>query len=455
MIRRAAPWLAATIALAVALLLLYGPPFLGYDETWAFIWASDVTAGRLPDFEASLAPTPHPLTNALAVALSLTGHGEALWGFVVFLAFGSLVTIGGRLATAAAGLPAGVLAALLLATVPTLAREAAYGSMDLLFLALVMGALLVETERPRAGASVLGLLGLAGLLRPEAWALAIAYLVWLDGRRPSPSHVALTLSAPLIWILGDLIVTGDALHSFHATRSVGQDLSRPTGLGTGLGSLPGDLANNVSGPILAVGALGAVVLGLQRFRTALVAVAVLVIGVAAYLAQGALGLPVQARYLLVPAAVLAVLAACLLTWPHIGRPIALVGTAAAAVAVALAIPSTLSDLRAARALTDDRERAYRDLQTLVRIPEANWCDPVAVPDFRARAVVAFVRESRPDDIPVRSFAPGRRGTLLTYADEATRYVFNLGVAGETPRQPRPAGTRPVGANRSWVAYAQC
>ncbi len=41
--------------------------------------------------------------------------------------------------------------------------------VDIPFLVLVLAALLVETRRPRAGGPVLGLLALAGLLRPEAW----------------------------------------------------------------------------------------------------------------------------------------------------------------------------------------------------------------------------------------------------------------------------------------------
>ncbi len=44
---------------------------------------------------------------------------------------------------------------------------------------LVLGALVVETRRPRAGAPVLALLALAGLLRPEAWVFSGLYWVYL------------------------------------------------------------------------------------------------------------------------------------------------------------------------------------------------------------------------------------------------------------------------------------
>ena len=49
--------------------------------------------------------------------------------------------------------------------------------VDLPYIALCLGALLVEAKRPRAGWPVLALLVLAGLLRPEAWLFAVAY--WL------------------------------------------------------------------------------------------------------------------------------------------------------------------------------------------------------------------------------------------------------------------------------------
>ena len=54
--------------------------------------------------------------------------------------------------------------------------------VDIPYLVLVLGALLVETRRPRAGLPVLVLLGLAGLLRPEAWLFAAAYVGWLAAR---------------------------------------------------------------------------------------------------------------------------------------------------------------------------------------------------------------------------------------------------------------------------------
>src|SRR5205823_3286591 len=69
-----------------------------------------------------------------------------------------------------------------------------------------------------AGAPVLALLALAGLLRPEAWAFSALYWLLLVAWRPAPRSrrelAGLTLlaaSAPLIWLASDLAITGDPL----------------------------------------------------------------------------------------------------------------------------------------------------------------------------------------------------------------------------------------------------
>src|SRR5204863_260671 len=55
--------------------------------------------------------------------------------------------------------------------------------VDVPFLALVLWAGALEAARPRRGPLVMGLLALAGLLRPEAWVLAGLYWLWCRGWR--------------------------------------------------------------------------------------------------------------------------------------------------------------------------------------------------------------------------------------------------------------------------------
>ena len=138
--------------------------------------------------------------------------------------------------------------------------------VDVPYLALVLGALLVETRKPRAGAPVLALLGLAGLIRPEAWLFSGAYLVWLwVGGVRDPRLWALAAAAPLLWALGDLIVTGDPLHSLTGTRDTAQRLQRVTGLDDVPGTVPRRLGEILREPVL-FGAAGGGLLALAFLR---------------------------------------------------------------------------------------------------------------------------------------------------------------------------------------------
>ena len=84
-----------------------------------------------------------------------------------------------------------------------------------------------------AACPVLVLLGLAGLLRPEAWLLAGAYWLYLlpalDRRRDGSRSAALVAAAPVLWALSDLVVTGEPLHSLTSTRDTAETLGRPHG----------------------------------------------------------------------------------------------------------------------------------------------------------------------------------------------------------------------------------
>ena len=56
---------------------------------------------------------------------------------------------------------------------------------------------------------------------------------------------------------------------------------------------------------------------------------------------------------------------------------------------------------------------------------------------------------------VGNLPDGERGVLITYADEASELVFNLGAPGEARRQAAPLNATALAENRSWRAYAAC
>src|SRR6476661_692714 len=176
---------AAIVAGALALWLVL-PSYLNYDTAWSLVWGGQVADGGAPRLDALSAPTPHPLGTLLGVLLAPLGAaaGDAATllvlgslGAVVWLAFAL-----GRewFGASAAGW---IAAALALTSVPLL-TPAARAYLDVPYLALVMGALLVETRRRHAATPVLALLAVAGLWRPEAWLFSAAYWAWTARGRP-------------------------------------------------------------------------------------------------------------------------------------------------------------------------------------------------------------------------------------------------------------------------------
>src|SRR4051812_36694233 len=250
-------FVAGVLVGAVALRLLAGPGLVNYDTLYALVWGRELAHGTLPDLDVAIAPTPHPLADLGAVALSPLSslevgglHGELAAGAAIVVAYVALALLGWivfALGRAWFNTAAGVLAAGIVLTRVPLLDFGARAYVDIPYLALVLGALLVETRRPRSGAPVLALLALAGLLRPEAWLFSAAYVVWLllpgvrsslhgDGPRSAAAWrdaaplLALAAAAPLLWGLHDLLLTGDPLHSLIGTRDNAATLGRVTGI---------------------------------------------------------------------------------------------------------------------------------------------------------------------------------------------------------------------------------
>ena len=470
--RKALPNALAAVAIAALVWSLFGGHvFLNYDSFYALVWGDDLASGRLPQFQAPVAPTPHPLAIAAGALVSPLGdraEDALLW--LGLVAIGALWVGIFRLGQVLFATSVGVLAALIVATRVPLLNFGVRGYVDLPALALVVWAAVLEARRPRRGAIVLALLALAGLLRPEAWLLSAAYWLWLVPARRASELARLAVLgalAPLLWLLTDGLVTGDPLWSFRGTRELGAELERPTGLA----SLPRVLPFRL-GEILRLPELIASVVGFSagiwwlRARTLLPA-ALAALNGASYVAFALAGLPLLGRYLFLAASMLALFAAlATLGWraleaDHPARRRLRAGGVVVLAALVLFAPTQVDRLEALRRDIAARDRIQADLLRLVRAPAAApalaACQPLYVPNHRPVPSLAYWTQRRPREvISAQLRAPGPDGAFLA---PASPEVARLSILD--PRDPErldarvPAGYRPVARNRSWVLYAGC
>ncbi len=191
---------------------------------------------RRPRYRLPLAPTPHPLLELLGVILAPLGASATL-AVVVALAYLALAALGYlvyRLGTRWFSWPVGLAAAALILTRyevlqlrrarlrrPPLrrARARGAGARDAPAARRLAGARAARPRRPAAPRGV--------ALRGRLLALPVARVERRASARASPRW---SRSAPLLWMLSDLLVTGRPLWSLTHTQSTARQLHRTTGL---------------------------------------------------------------------------------------------------------------------------------------------------------------------------------------------------------------------------------
>ncbi len=459
---------AAAAAIGGLTWLIFSRGFLNYDTLYSLIWGRDVVHGWTPGYEHTLAPTPHPLAEAVGMAASLLGTdgGYTAMLALAMLAFGAFVWGVFLLGRETFGLAAGVLAAIVVATRDPFLSQAARGYVDIPFLALVVAAAVLEVRRPRRGLPVLVLLGLAGLLRPEAWLLGGAYWLYvargMEGRRAAVL-AAVAVAPPLLWALSDLAVTGDPFHSLTFTRDTAETLGRPQGVENVPEILPRRLGEILRWVPL-VGGTAGFFLALRFARDrALVPAALALLGGLAFVAIGVAGLSLLGRYLFLPAAMLAVFFGyAAFGWreiPHDRARSLWIG--GATVLLIAFVGSTISHqtdrldrLRDGIQLRGEIQDDLRDLtRDDVAEPLLERCGPVYVPNHRPVPVLAWYLDRDVEDFVSAQLERPVRGLYVAPANSEVEEKFVL-----DPRDPKrleaavPAGFRSVGGNESWVLY---
>ena len=448
---------AAVVVGAVGLRLVYGGGTLGYDAIWALVWGRELAHLGPVVFETAGAPTPHPL--AIAVSALASPLGDTAIDVILalsWLAFAALGALAFALGRALFSPWVGAVFAALLLTRPQLVLETQQALLDIPFVALVLAAMLVTAKRGRAGWAAPAFLAAAGLLRPEAWLLSVAWVAWAAPARPArdrPRLVLLALAAPLLWALQDLAVTGDLFYSLHATRGLADELARPRGLDSAIRLAPGSLRSMLTEPVVWLGLAGAAVALVRFYARTVLPAAVAGIGLLTFVLLGSAGLPVLTRYLLLPAAMLVLWCAVLVAgftipeareraWPVVG--------ALTLLALVVTAPSQLDSLRAARAVAAARGPVSGELQRLlstteVRAALARCGGRISVPDPRPKPLAAFVLRRASSSIAVQGTGPSLR---IAYANDAARAIYAIGSGASRPRgRPSHRERSPLGRDR--------
>ena len=479
---RRSRWVSWPLLLLGALILgtLIGfvvyPTYPNYDSYYSLLWGREVLHGVKPSFDAYRAPTEHPLAVAFGALLAIVGDpadrimvGATLASFVV-LAAGLY-----RLARASFGTLVGLAAAGLLCTRFDFPFLAARAYIDIPYLAFVVWAAALESERPRRGTVVFVLLACAGLMRPEAWLLSGLYFLWclIGSHPPWPQRVryaVLTGFPPVLWTALDWWATGDPKFSLTHTSGLAEELGRTAGLSHIPSATVQFLKNLDKVPVFYAGIAGLIVAVVLTPRRARMPLALLVIGLGTFVLVGLAGLSVIDRYLLVPSLVVMVFAAVALggwTMLQAGR-VQKLWAVASALLVVYGVIFTVTRVNFST-FTNElifRGDSHASLKALLNNPKVRAgmrCGPVSTPNHKLIPDSRWILNAPVTKVIARSDATQRarihRGVAIYATNRLSllRSGFTAGV--ETPQDTANnipmAGFTWVAATAYYGAYVRC
>jgi hypothetical protein len=502
----------AIIVGAVALRLIAAVGFANYDTLYALAWGGQLARGQKPAYGVPIAPTPHPLIEALGLLLSPLGP-HAVEGITVALGFLALSACGWviyRLGAQWFGWAAGLLAALIFLSRGRVLSYGVRAYIDIPYVLLVLTALLVGSRHRRvpagasgkdrdgagatddgepAGALVLVLLALAGLLRPEAWAFSGLYWLYLLGftprwaysslkdralhpREPPGAHaptgrelVRLTLlaaTAPLVWVLSDLAITGDPLWSLTNTQHTAETLGRVTGIANVPEYIPRRIGEILRPPVLLGAAIGGVLSLLWLRPRAILGAGAGVLAVVVFAAFATVGLPINTRYAFLASAILCIFAgAGALGWMCLPRddPRRRWWMAAGALVLLALIAYIPSQYRSTHRELGNLARQHRiegDLLALVDSHAINLrCGPVGVSNHAPVPLLALYLETSPSNIVSPEAGHISSGVYVDPADREVEEDYVLDARDPVQRVSVPPGFIASASNRSWLIFKRC
>jgi hypothetical protein len=476
---------------AVLLRVIAGVGFVNYDTLYALAWGGQLSRGSTPAYGVAISPTPHPLLELLGLVLSPLGPHDVS-SATIALAFVALSACGWviyRLGAQWFGRAAGALAALLFITRVPVLSYGVRAYVDLPYLLLVLGALLVESTRRRAGTPVLVLLALAGLLRPEAWVFSGLYALYLidwmpsflrtrigstspygQSGAPAPGTragtvrvLALAASAPLAWVASDLLITGQPLWSLTHTQSTASTLDRATGIADVPEYIPRRIGEILRPPTLLGAALGGVLSLLWLRRRAALAASAGVIAVVVFAAFASVGLPINSRYAFLAAAILCVFCgAGVFGWSRLERgdrrrPIWMIGSTVVLVALVAYAPSQYRSAHKELVKLARQQSLEGELVALVDNHTINLsCGPVGVSNHAPIPLLALYLKTSPANIVSLQVGHIPDGV---YIDPASKEVETDYILDQHDPHPKtvtiPPGFTEAGSDASWLIFRRC
>jgi len=470
-------------ALAALLWLLCGVGFANYDTLYALAWGGQLARGETPAYEVAIAPTPHPLVELLGLVLSPL-PARAVEDIAVALGFLALAGCAWalfRLGELWFGRAAGILAALLLLTRVPVLSYGVRAYVDIPYLLFVLAAVLVEARRRvhehrPAGAPVLVLLVLAGLLRPEAWAFSALYWLYLlidtlraRGRIDEPRSrlelaglALLAACAPLVWVLSDLAVTGDPLWSLTNTRHTAHALDRVTGIANVPEYVPRRIGEILRVPVLVGAAIGGVLSLLWLRRRAMLAACVGLLAALVFVLVATAGLPINTRYAFLTAAILCVFCgAGAFGWTRldVGDPRRRPWIALGALVVVALLAYTPAQLKSTHREMHKLARQQTIQDDLIALAEDGRinlrCGPVGVPNHAPVPLLALYLETSPANV---ISAQSKTISSGQYIDPASKEVEDDYVLD--PHDPHlpvsvPPGFVEAHATHTWLIFQHC
>jgi hypothetical protein len=501
--RLAAHWadLSAIAAGAVALRVIAGVGFANYDTLYALAWGGQLSRGSTPAYNVPVSPTPHPLIEALGLVLAPLGP-TAVEDITVALAFLALSACGWVIYKLGAhwfGRAAGALATLIFLTRVPVLSYGVRAYIDLPYLLFVLGALLLESRARRdrsaaAGAPVLALLALAGLLRPEAWAFSGLYWLYLLELTPAflrtrlrphatggtgasatgafawqtrtRSQLArltlLAAAAPLVWVLSDLLITGDPVWSLTHTQHTASLLDRVTGIANVPEYIPRRIGEILRPPVLVGAALGGVLSLLWLRSRALLGAGAGVLAVVVFAAFATIGLPINSRYAFLASAILCVFCgAGVFGWTCLERsdPRRRWWMAASALVLIALVAYIPAQYHSGHRQLDELARYHAiegELVELVHSHAINLrCGPIGVPNHAPVPLLSLYLKTSPRNIVSPESGHIASGIYLDPASKEVETAYVLDKLDPVEHASVPPGFRESATSRSWLVFQGC